>query len=451
MAQLEPVLDYILRFIQDTNFVISLYELVICSLLLRKRSLFPLRALLYVPYIILTNNVIGIVDYFNKYLIVGEMHFGYMLYFLVSVFIAWFCFKEKFSHMLYFCTAAYVIENLGYQIGNILYLAFCQGSPNLGDYHDPRPFLYSVYRELLEIPILITVALVFVRNYKKHYDFRIKNSHIIAIESLTLVVIVFLNYYATMDGDMNFMARIYAAIVDVMILLFQFVFFNETRLRYENDVTSSLLKIQSRQSRLSKESVETINVKCHDLKRQISALRLVGDEKERERAIRELEQAVNIYEARVHTGNDTLDIVLMEKLLLCNANKINLVLFADGSLLSFMHSSDLYVLFSNALDNAMESVEKVEEENRNILLVVEKRESFVRICVENYCAKTLEFVNGVPLTTKNDRSYHGYGTKSILRISEEYDGTVVMKQEGNRFILRILLPIKECDENAEDI
>lgn len=358
MHSLESVLDYILRFIQDTNFVISAYELVICSLILRKRSFFPLRALAYIPYIILTNNVIGIVDYFNKYLIVGAIHFGYMLYFFVSIFLAWFCFKEKFSHVLYFCTAAYVIENFGSQIGNILYLSFFGGSSNVTDYHDPRPFLYSVYRQLLEIPIFITFVLVFVRNYKKHYDFRIKNSHIVVIEAFTLLIIVFLNYYATMDGDMNLIARIYAAIVDVMILLFQFVFFNETRLRYENDVTSSLLQIQSRQSRLSKESVETINVKCHDLKRQISALRMVGDEKERDRAIRELEQAVNIYEACVHTGNETLDIVLMEKLLLCDANKIVLTSFTDGSLLSFMRPSDLYVLFSNALDNAMESVEK---------------------------------------------------------------------------------------------
>lgn len=443
MEQLTEVLNLILRFIQDTNFVIVLYELTICTLILRRRRLFWLRTLVFIPYIVLTNNVVGIVDYFNVYLIVGEVHFGYVLYFLVSILLAWFCYAEKFSHVLYFCTAAYVVENFGSQIGNILYLAFFGGSSNVVDYNDPRPFLYSVYRELVEIPIFFTVVFVFIKNYKKNYDFRIKTSHIAVIEVFTLLIIVFLNYYATMDGDMNLVARVYAAIVDVMILLFQFVFFNETRLRYENDVTAELLKIQGRQQQLSKDSIETINIKCHDLKRQISALRLVGDVEERDRAIHELEQAVNIYDASVHTGNDTLDIVLMEKLLLCGANHITLTSFAEGKLLRFMRPADIYVLFSNALDNAIESVQKAEEKDRNITLGVERRGSWVRICIENYCVQDVTFVDGAPVTSKNNHRYHGYGTKSIRQLAEKYEGTVVMRQEGRRFILRVLFPIQE--------
>ena len=427
-----------LLFIQDTNFVVAMYELIICTLLLRRRSYFWLRVLVFIPYILCTNNVIGIVDYFNAYLVMEDVHFGYVLYFLISIFLTWFCFSEKFSHVLYFCTAAYIIENFGTQIGNIINLAFFDGSVNVADYNDPRPFLYSVYRELTEIPIFLTVIYVFVKKFKKNYDFHIKNSHIAVIEVFTLLIICFLNYYGTMEGEMNLIARVYAAIVDVMILLFQFVFFNETRLQYENAVTNELLKVQGRQQQLSKESIETINIKCHDLKRQISALRLVGDVEERDRAIRELEQAVHIYDASVHTGNDTLDIVLMEKLLLCGANRITLTSFAEGKLLCFMRPADLYVLFSNALDNAIESVMQEEEKDRNISVSVERRNDWALVCIENFCARELVFADGAPVTTRDDRRYHGYGTKSIRHISEKYGGTVVMRQEGHRFVLRIL-------------
>ena len=119
------------------------------------------------------------------------------------------------------------------------------------------------------------MTFVLVKKYKKNYDFRIRNAHIAIIEVFTLLIICFLNYYGTMQGEMNLVARIYAAIVDVVLLLFQFVLFNETRLQYENDVTNELLKVQGRQQQLSKESIETINIKVHDLKRQIAALRLM--------------------------------------------------------------------------------------------------------------------------------------------------------------------------------
>ena len=438
MGFLSELPNQVLLFIQDTNFVVLMYELIICTLLLRRRKFFWLRALVFIPYIVCTNNVIGVVDYMNVYLVMEDVHFGYVLYFLVSILLVWFCYAEKFSHILYFCTAAYIIENFGTQIGNIINLAFFDGSVNVADYNDPRPFLYSVYRELVEIPIFLTVVFVFVKKYKKVYDFHVKNSHIAIIEVFTLLIICFLNYYGTMEGDMNLVARVYAAIVDVMILLFQFVFFNETRLRYENDVTHELLKLQGRQQQLSKDSIETINIKCHDLKRQIAALRLVGDGEERDRAIRELEQAVNIYDASVHTGNETLDIVLMEKLLLCGANHITLTSFAEGKLLNFMRPADLYVLFSNALDNAIEGVMQAAENDRNIALEVERRSSWVRVCIENFCARDLAFADGIPVTTKAERKYHGYGTKSIRHICEKYGGTVVMRQEGRRFVLRML-------------
>lgn len=439
---MEEVLNAFLRFIQDTNFVIVLYELTICSMILRRRRLFFVRLLVFVPYIALTNNVVGVVDVFNEYLIVGEIHFGYILYFFVSIFLVWFCFEEKFTHVLYFCTAAYIVENFGSQIGNILYLTFFEGSTTVTDYNDPRPLLYSVYRELLEIPIFLVVVFCFVNKYKKNYEFRLKNSSIAVIEIFTLLIIVFLNYYATMDGDMNVVTRIYAAIVDITLLLFQFVFFNETRLQYENDVTAELLKIQAKQHELAKENVELINVKCHDLKRQISALRLLGGVRERENAICELESAVSFYDSVVKTGNETLDILMMEKMLVCNQNHIVLSCIAEGKLLDFMQPSDLYTLFSNALDNAIESVMKVEPEKRNVILQIEHKNAWIKISMENYCSEKLSFSDGVPITTKDDKRYHGYGTKSIRSIAGKYGGTVAMAQEGERFVLRVLIPYR---------
>ncbi len=436
-------LTILFRFIQDTNFVILLYELLICLSIMKKRRFFYVRALVFIPYVVLTNNVIGIVDSINQFLVFEAFHFGYVLYFLVSVLLMWFCFAEKFSHILYFCTAAYIIENFGSQIGNIINLLFFDGSSVVDIYNEIRPPFYYIIREILEIPILLTVMFVFVNRYRKNYDFHVKTVSIVMIESFTLLIIIFLNYYATMRGYMNVVARIYAAIVDVTLLLFQFAVFSETRLQFEANVTEELLKIQARQQQLSKESIEIINVKCHDLKRQIAALRLVGDQAEREKAIHELESAAAFYDSIVTTGNEAIDIILMEKLLACKRNGITFSCIADGALLHFISPTDIYILFSNALDNAIESVMKAPPSKRDIVLQIERKGAFVRVLMENYCDDAVtEFADGLPVTSKQDRAYHGYGTKSIRMIAQKYGGFVTMMRDGTRFIVKIAFPFR---------
>jgi len=109
-----------------------------------------------------------------------------------------------------------------------------------------------------------------------------------------------------------------------------------------------------------------------------------------------------------------------------------------------MSDMDLSTLFGNALDNAIESVEKIEDkEKRLINLAVSRDRGFVRIRLENCCEEMPEFQNGLPKTTKKDKAYHGFGVQSIRDIAERYEGSVTMNAENGWFELRILLPDQE--------
>ena len=441
MEIFEQVMTYVFRFLQDTNFVIVLYELLISFFLLKKRSKIYLRLLVFVPFIVLTNNSIGIVNYYADFFLIGGIQFGYLLFFFVSVFLVWFCFDEKFLHILYFSTAAYIIENMGSQIGNILNLAFFNGTVVVKDYNDVRPFFYYCIRELVEVPIFILVRFVLIDRYKKSFDFRVKISSVITLETVTLLIIVILNWVGTMFGYMNLIARVYAMIVDIMLLLFQFAVFSQRKTEYEKDITEEILRIQAKQQEQTKESNALINIKYHDLKREIAALKLVGDKDDKAEAIRGLEQATSLFESAVKSGNESLDVILTEKFLLCKKNDVHFSFLVDGKLLNFMSASDIYVLFSNALDNAFEGVLKSEKDLREIQLLIERKEEFVKITLKNRCEGKINFEDGMPITSK-DKSYHGYGTKSIRLIVDKYKGILNMQQEGNEFILKILIPIK---------
>ena len=106
------------------------------------------------------------------------------------------------------------------------------------------------------------------------------------------------------------------------------------------------------------------------------------------------------------------------------------------------------VLFGNALDNAIESVEKLSAvEKRLIHVSVVKQKSFLRIRVENCYEGEIRFSSGLP-TTRKDARYHGYGMKSIQSIVEKYNGSMTVKAQDGWFELRILLPIPK-DEPGE--
>ncbi len=61
--------------------------------------------------------------------------------------------------------------------------------------------------------------------------------------------------------------------------------------------------------------------------------------------------------------------------------------------------------------------------------------------VENYCESKILIENGsIPITTKNDKRYHGYGIKSIKHSVEKYGGYVNITNNNNWFRVEMLFP-----------
>ena len=110
-------------------------------------------------------------------------------------------------------------------------------------------------------------------------------------------------------------------------------------------------QVQYRQSR---ESIDVINRKYHDLKHQIAVLRVEEDPARRSAFLDQMEEEIQHYEAQNKTGNSVLDTVLTGKSLYCAKHQIKLTCVADGARLSFMDVMDICTLFGNALDNAIE-------------------------------------------------------------------------------------------------
>ena len=229
----------------------------------------------------------------------------------------------------------------------------------------------------------------------------------------------------------------------LLILYLQHSMFRGSALQKEINTLNLLREQQKEQYELSRENIELINRKCHDLKHQIRALRAEASGEKRDAYLDEIADSIRIYESVVKTGNDVLDTLLTEKSLLCRARGIEISCVADGGKLTFMDPVDLYTVFGNALDNAIEEVSRFEDrERRRIDVVIYAKGKLLQIEITNPRATALTFEDGIPKTTKGDNGYHGFGLKSIRRTVESYGGWISVDTSDGCFALRILLPVK---------
>lgn len=219
----------------------------------------------------------------------------------------------------------------------------------------------------------------------------------------------------------------------------------ELRTRQELNVMQNVLQNQYLQYQQSKESIDLINYKYHDLKHQIAALRAEENSERRSAFLDEMEADIHRYEVQNKTGNKVVDTILTSKNVICEQYHISLNCVIDGSLLNFMDTLDLCSIFGNALDNAIECEKQIpEQEKRLIHVAVFAQKNFVIMRFENYFNGELQMQDGLPTTTKTKKKeFHGFGIKSIRYTVQKYEGAVNISQRENWFELKILLPLKK--------
>lgn len=228
----------------------------------------------------------------------------------------------------------------------------------------------------------------------------------------------------------------------ILILYLQNTLFKKSAMKQELDTLNRLWHQQKEQYELSRETIALINHKCHDLKHQIAAMRIITSPEDREKYLREIEDSVQIYDAIVKTGNEVLDTVLTEKSLFCSADHIKINCIADGGQLDIFDPVDLYTVFGNAIDNAIEGVKQLTNQDmRMIDVLVYVRNHFLLINIMNPIGNRPEFDGELPISTKTRNGYHGFGLKSIRHIIEKYYGFMKIDMEENVFSLKILIPI----------
>ena len=358
----------------------------------------------------------------------------YVIIFSMSIITIFFSFRQTFKTTLICCSLGYAMQFMASNLVQLLNIPFKDGSS----------LFLSIYNMVLGlISCLVIYSGFYFSVIRKNPNWHKSNQSgykKIVLFLFTVLMCIGLSRLSIDDKEKSTLASIVEPVVFIMvsllIILFQFTLSDNESITKELYTTKVLLHQEREQYSLTKENIEIINEKCHDLKHQISLLRTNNSEKK----IQEIEKAVMIYDSTIKTGNDVLDILLSDKKLQCDSKKIKFTLVVNGKLLSFMNDMDLYSLFGNAISNAMESTAVLEDvSKRHISLKVREIGNLISIHLENYFQGIILFQDGLP-KTKKDENYHGYGMKSIERIVSSYNGTMNITVKDDLFMLDILLP-----------
>ena len=109
-----------------------------------------------------------------------------------------------------------------------------------------------------------------------------------------------------------------------------------------------------------------------------------------------------------------------------------------GTLPAFIivSDSDLCVLLSNALENALHACQLLDSTKEAFVIDVQFhiRDGHLFLQVENPCKDDILFENGIPVSNEPG---HGIGVQSICAIVERYGGMYTFLVQNHHFILRL--------------
>lgn len=317
---------------------------------------------------------------------------------------------------------------------------------------------------LVYLPVYAVIYLSFGRKLaqgRRHLRPDRLNVAVVTVAGLTATVVLSLLVKVNVDPDLVFeladahaialveTGQLYAVFFCASLLALQYAQQRERITRDELAAVHELWSVRQKQYEMSRETIDAINRKCHDMKHQIAALMAEGGtgDPKRARYAQEVERLIKIYDLQVNTQNEALNTLLMERGLYCSSRGIRWDCAVDGESLDFMDDMDLYVLLGNALDNAVEAVLRVPEaDGRIIQLRIGRKDSFVHIRLENSFAGEIQWRDGLPVTSKEDATNHGIGLKSIRDIARKYGGDLAAKAEGGAFLLNLLIPIPSASK-----
>lgn len=261
--------------------------------------------------------------------------------------------------------------------------------------------------------------------------------------SVIVIVTLLFNLMNTLQTTKNQKYQIMmVALLLLVSVIATFIMYNNT---LKKDIELAEVKQAFDKQQIDKEYYqilehqnEEMRVFAHDIKNHLSSIKSLAGSEQTDEYIDKIQTDLKKYSPTGNTGNKILDLIINKYRVLCEINQTNFDTIIKTANLSFIDDNDLSSLINNILSNALEAAEKSEE--KKITLSINSVNNFQVLTCTNSCDTPPKSKGDILITTKQNAKLHGYGTKSITRISNKYNGSLDWNYEADKkeFVLSIV-------------
>jgi len=302
--------------------------------------------------------------------------------------------------------------------------------------------------------VTLGTLLYFIEHgYNKEHYFK-KEEYILGVALYTIFFIMAIVSARIMGTvELSFKDQLsFFSLAILLLIINLFLFWLIRKISYQNrcEMENTILKVQLEQQENQIGNTEMLYQNArkmrHDMKHYfITYLQLLNDG-EIELVKEEMKKALDTkfdVESIYYMENKLLNAVLNQKATICKELGIQMDVQISG-MFEWRNESNMAIMLSNLLDNAIEAEIK-EEDKKEINLKLFTYKDDVNLIVENAIQESVLKKNPLLKTTKEDKKHHGIGMESIREIVKQEEGTIDILEERQHFIIHILIPRWEAD------
>lgn len=220
--------------------------------------------------------------------------------------------------------------------------------------------------------------------------------------------------------------------------------FRQTRehLTLQNEQDLLRTQISAAQVHLEslKESQEKTMIYRHDMRHHLNLISAFLTDKNIDATIKYISEVQTTIESSVveqYCTNYAINLILYSYLTKAKEDQIAVETQISIPANNKISDMDLCVIFSNAIENAINACLSITNTKERILhIICKSKNDKLFIQITNSYQGTIQFVDDMPISTEEN---HGLGTKSIAAVVQKYNGVCSFSADNNMFKSVVIL------------
>ena len=307
----------------------------------------------------------------------------------------------------------------------------------------------AVIQEITELMITIPLLLLLLKYISPAVRTISYNTKWMQSQFCLIPAVYYLFDYATqiytdlMTEGTPVVAEFMSFVCCIAYLVFILRSSEEKWLRNQLELTQDSLNLQITQAVREidtlRESQEKTREYRHDIRHHMQYLSACIGNNQLERAQEYIQKICSEIEANkvmVFCENEAANLIFSAFTGRAKEQNVPIIIKAQIPKNIHISESDLCVLLSNALENALHACQNLKEKGIQGKIEVSAFEKNKKLFLQfvNSCDSDITFVQGIPVTSQPG---HGIGVRSICALVERYEGIYTFEVVEDRFVLRV--------------